>query len=132
MRTRVPLLDPIVFVAAATVIFLAGCGASQPSQQQTLGTEAQAGLSSNVPNSVDCESIADAAPERAGEVLEEAGYTVSWRSVQTASDGTTIADVETSAPPGRIVDIILDGDQAIIFVADSEDPAAASPSPPIC
>jgi hypothetical protein len=64
--------------------------------------------------------------------LEDAGYSITWRSVQTRSDGTVSADVETSPPPGRIVDVILEGDQAVVFVADEEDPAAASPGPASC
>lgn len=121
----------MVVLSVTAAVALPSCVNSQPSQKP-LGTEVQASATTNVLTSVDCESIAGEAPERAGEALEEAGYSVSWRSVQTASDGTAIADVETSAPPGRVVDIILEGDQAVILVAESGDPAASSPGPPTC
>lgn len=133
MRTRAPSPARIVAAVVATVIVSAGCRIGQPSTQQARGeTEALASPSSTLADSVDCDSLVDAAPAEAGDALEDEGYSVSWRSVQTASDGTAVADVEASIPPGRIVDIIIEGNQAVVFVADSEDPAAASPDPPTC
>jgi len=133
MRTTAPSPARIIAAVVATAIMSAGCRIGQPSTQQALGeTEAQASPSSTLADSVDCASLVDAAPAEAGDVLEDQGYSVSWRSVQTASNGTTVADVEASPPPGRIVDIIIEGNQAVVFVADSEDPAAASPEPPTC
>lgn len=133
MRTRASSPARIVAAIVTTAIVLAGCRSGQPATRQANGDhDALTSPGRIVSGFVDCDSLVDAAPAEAGAALEDEGYSVSWRSVQTASDGTAVADVEASIPPGRIVDIIIEGNQAVVFVADSEDPAAASPDPPTC
>jgi len=133
MKTRASWALRITAAVVAAGIVSAGCSVREPSPPPTTrATEATADAGNAGTNSVKCDSLLDAAPDEAGRALEEAGYAISWRLVQTKSDGTTSADVETSPPPGRIVDIILEGDQAVVFVAAEEDPAAASPGPLTC
>jgi hypothetical protein len=71
-------------------------------------------------------------PHDASAALTTAGFQISWRSVHTTSDGTAVADVVTAMPAGQIIDVILDGSNATVFVAEPQDPAAKSPEPPTC
>jgi hypothetical protein len=81
---------------------------------------------------IDCPDLVARPPDQAAAALAAAGFHLSWRHVHTAPDGTSFADVVSVAPSGRIVDIILDGMDATIFVANPTDPAAQSPGPPTC
>jgi hypothetical protein len=120
-------------LAASLVLlmFLAGCrgggpsaATANPSPDETLGPSPTLAF--------DCPVLVSETPQDAAAALKTAGFQISWRAVHTTSDGTPVADVVTVIPTGRIIDIILDGPNATVFVADPQDPAAQSPEPPTC
>jgi len=84
------------------------------------------------PAKVDCQAIAHLAPAPAAKALAAVGFTVNWRLQHTLADGSTAADIVMATPEGAIVDIILNGSVAIVFVAPPGDPAGDAPPPPTC
>jgi len=123
-------------VSLATLVLLAAiAGCSGPGASPEVATpSASPVLTVRASTTVafDCLALVAKAPKDAAAALRSASFQVSWRFVHTITDGTAVADVVTQPPAGRIVDIILDGVVATVFVADPEDPAALSPEPPTC
>lgn len=115
--------------ALILAIPLAGCGAGLLGATAELGT---ATTSAAATTGLDCVGLVRLAPEAAAEMLSATGHSVSWRLVHTTSDGASVADIVQTAPEGVVVDIVIVEDDAIVFVADPGDPAAASPPPPAC
>jgi hypothetical protein len=123
LRRYAPL---VLFVLLAACRAAGGASVvSTPSPQLSLTSRPS-------PVAVDCPALLDKTPQDAAATLTTAGYEVSWRAVHTMADGTAVADVVKAVPAGKIIDIILDGASATIFVANQQDPVAKSPEPATC
>lgn len=129
MRQRLSRSAQLVLLAG--LLLLNACTGSGRSLSAGSASLAPASLSAPS-TTIDCESLVSEVPARAADILSDSGHSVAWREVQTKTDGSAVADVVASPPPGVIIDIIFDGDLALIFVAAADDPAAASPPPPTC
>jgi hypothetical protein len=116
----------------AIVLLIVASGCAAVGVASSSGTAPSSTASTLGSGTLDCPSLLGASPSHAAELLEAAGYLVSWRTVHTNSDGTSAADVVASPPQGIVVDIILDRPQALIFVTTPEDLAAVSPPPLTC
>lgn len=119
--------------AVLIVLALAACSGGGESQAgATPATSTAASMPASASVALDCLALVAKSPHAAAAALKMQGLQVSWRAVHTTSDGTAVADVTVLPPAGRIIDIILDGSEATIFVADPHDLAAQSPAPPTC
>jgi hypothetical protein len=81
---------------------------------------------------LECTAIVRMTPEQAGAAIAAAGMPVNWRFQHTLADGTTVADLVTTVPDGVVVDVLINGGQAFVFVADPADPAAERSDQPTC
>lgn len=114
--------------AAALSLMLVACGAGLPAPTHEITAESPAVGTTGL----DCAGIVQLAPHDAADTLSSVGLSVAWRLVHTTSDGNSVADVVQATPQGVIVDIVIVDNEAIVFVADPNDPSAASPPPPSC
>lgn len=78
-----------------------------------------------------CLGIVGGTADHAQQVAEEAGYTISWRLVVTAADGTFESDTVPSVPAEDIVDQVALGTdgQLVILVHSPEEANAPPPAP---
>jgi hypothetical protein len=78
-----------------------------------------------------CLGIVGGTAGHAQQVAEQAGYTVSWRVVVTAADGTFESDTVAQVPPDDIVDqVALGTDGQLVILVHSPDEANAPPPTP--
>jgi hypothetical protein len=78
-----------------------------------------------------CLGIVGGTAAHAEQVAENAGYTLSWRVITTAADGTFESDTVSSVPPDDIVDQVAVGSdgQLVIIVHSPEEVNAPPPVP---
>lgn len=99
-----------VSAAALVAAVLLGCEApvSAPSASPTVGA-------------VDCARVLEMTPAEAAEYLAGQGWTVSWR-LETTTDAGPFAEVVSEAPDGVVTDVVVEGDEVIVFVTPADDP----------